>query len=165
MSDRHFGRLLIQFLGRSHAEAQRRREEGEAAMSEQDKIKQFLAGQRFAVVGASADREKYGNKVLRVYQQNHLEVVPINPKADEIEGLKAYPDLASVPGSIDGVSIITPPAVTVKIVDDAVKRGIKNIWMQPGAESKQAVEAAESVGANVIAGGPCILVSLRYHED
>ena len=133
-------------------------------MSEQDKIEAFLAGKRFAVVGASTDREKYGNKVLRVYQQNKLEVVPINPKADEVEGLKAYPDLASVPGEIDGVSIITPPKVTEHVVAEAVKRGIKNIWMQPGAESAAAIEAAENAGANVIAGGPCILVSLRYRD-
>ncbi len=133
-------------------------------MTEQDKINQFLAGKRFAVVGASTDREKYGNKVLRVYQQNKLEAVPINPKADEIEGLKAYPDLASVPGEIDGVSIITPPKVTEHVVVEAVKRGIKNIWMQPGAESAAAIAAAEAAGADVIAGGPCILVSLRYRD-
>jgi uncharacterized protein len=134
-------------------------------MSEQDRIKQFLAGKRFAVVGASTDREKYGNKVLRVYQQNQLDVVPINPKGDEIEGLKAYPDLTSVPGAIDGVSIITPPKVTEHVVAEAAKRGIKNIWMQPGAESPSAIEQAEQGGANVIAGGPCILVSLRYREN
>lgn len=134
-------------------------------MLEQDKIKQFLAGKRFAVVGASADREKYGNKVLRVYQQNKLDVVPINPKADEVEGLKAYPDLASVPGTIDGISIITPPMVTEHVVAEAGSRGIKNIWMQPGAESAAAIAAAEKAGANVIAGGPCILVSLRYREN
>ena len=133
-------------------------------MSDQDKIKTFLAGKRFAVVGASTDREKYGNKVLRVYQQNKLDVVPINPKADEVEGLNAYPDLASVPGEIDGVSIITPPKVTEHVVEEAAKRGIKNIWMQPGAESAAAIAAAENAGANVIAGGPCILVSLRYRD-
>jgi predicted CoA-binding protein len=134
-------------------------------MSEQDKIKQFLAGKRFAVVGASTDREKYGNKVLRVYRQNNLDAVPINPKANQVEGLKAYSDLASVPGTVDGVSIITPPAVTENVVAEAVKRGIKNIWMQPGAESALAIDLAEQGGANVIAGGPCILVSLRYREE
>jgi uncharacterized protein len=133
-------------------------------MSEQEKIAKYLAGKRFAVVGASTDREKYGNKVLRVYQQNKLDVVPINPKADQVEGLKAYPDLASVPGAIDGVSIITPPKVTEQVVAEALQRGIKNIWMQPGAESRDAIEAGERSGANVIAGGPCILVSLRYRE-
>ena len=77
-------------------------------MTTQEQITTFLAGKRFAVVGASQDRSKYGNKVLRVYMQNKLEVVPINPTAAEVEGLTAYPDLASAPGEIDGVSIITP---------------------------------------------------------
>jgi uncharacterized protein len=134
-------------------------------MTTQDKIQSFLAGKRFAVVGASQDRAKYGNKVLRVYVQNNRDVVPINPSATEIEGLTAYRDLVSVPDDIDGVSIITPPAVTERVVADAIQRGIKHIWMQPGAESAAAIQAAEEVGANVIAGGPCILVSLRFRDD
>ena len=134
-------------------------------MTEQGKINKFLEGKRFAVVGASANREKYGNKVLRVYQQRQLDVVPVNPSGGEIEGLTAYTDLASVPGTIDGVSIITPPKVTEQVVAQALSLGIKHIWMQPGAESPAAVELAEQAGANVIAGGPCILVSLRFHEE
>src|SRR5262245_52222405 len=132
---------------------------------EQNVLEQFFAGKRFAVVGASQDRSKYGNKVLRVYQQNRMEVVPVNPKADEIEGLEAYPDLASIPGEIHGVSIITPPAVTERVVSEAIQKGIKHIWMQPGAESEAAISAANEAGANVIAGGPCILVALHYHGD
>jgi uncharacterized protein len=134
-------------------------------MTEQNKIETYLSGKRFAVVGASTDREKYGNKVLRVYQQRGLDVVPVNPKGGEIEGLTAYADLQSVPGTIDGISIITPPRVTEAVVTQALSLGIKNIWMQPGAESLAAIELAEQAGANVIAGGPCILVKLRYHED
>ncbi len=133
-------------------------------MTTQEQIAAFLTGKRFAVVGASQDRGKYGNKVLRVYMQNNRDVVPINPTAAEVEGLTAYPDLASAPGEFDGVSIITPPKVTERVVGDALARGIKNIWMQPGAESASAIEAARAAGANVIAGGPCILVALRYHE-
>jgi predicted CoA-binding protein len=131
----------------------------------QDKIQAFLAQKHFAVVGASQDRSKYGNKVLRVYQQNDLEAVPINPTAIEIEGAKVYADLVSVPGTIDAVSIITPPAVTERVVEAAIARGIKHIWMQPGAESQKAIRTAEAAGASVIAGGPCILVSLRYRES
>jgi predicted CoA-binding protein len=134
-------------------------------MSTQSKIQSFLAGKRFAVVGASTDRSKYGNKVLRCYKQNNLKVVPINPTASQVEGLTAYPDLASAPGKFDGVSIITPPPVTERVVSDALSLGIKNIWMQPGAECNSAIQAAEAAGANVIAHGPCILVSLRYHDD
>jgi predicted CoA-binding protein len=134
-------------------------------MSTPSKIQIFLAGQRFAVVGASTDRSKYGNKVLRCYKQNNMDVVPINPTASEVEGLTAYPDLASAPGKFDGVSIITPPPITERVVSDALRLGIKNIWMQPGAESESAIQAAEGEGANVIAHGPCILVSLRYRDD
>ena len=133
-------------------------------MTEQEQIKTFLAGRRFAVVGASQDREKYGNKVLRAYLQHNLAVVPIHPTATEIEAQPAVPNLASLPDSVDGVSIVTPPPVTEKVVQQAVALGIKNIWMQPGAESPRAVELARESGANVIAGGPCVLVALRYHE-
>jgi predicted CoA-binding protein len=134
-------------------------------MSTQSKIQTFLAGKRFAVVGASADRGKYGNKVLRCYMQNNIEAVPINPTATNVEGLTAYADLAAAPGTFDGVSIITPPPITERVVDDALRLGIKNIWIQPGAESDSAIAAAEAVGANVIAHGPCVLVSLRYHDE
>jgi uncharacterized protein len=133
--------------------------------AENEKISQFLAGQRFAVVGASANREKYGNKVLRAYLQNGMDAVPVNPSGGQIEGLTAYPDLTAVPGPLDGVSIITPPAVTEQVVAQASELGIHNIWMQPGAESQSAIDLAERAGANVIAGGPCVLVTLRFRED
>jgi uncharacterized protein len=134
-------------------------------MQNQDPIKSFLAGKRFAVVGASRDREKYGNKVLRAYLQNGLEAVPVNPGGGEIEGLESFRELAAVAGPVDGVSIITPPKVSEKVVEEAVRLGIKHIWLQPGAESPRAIELAEQAGANVIAGGPCVLVALRYHEE
>ena len=100
-------------------------------MNTQERIQKFLAGKRFAVVGASQDRSKYGNKVLRVYQQNKLDVVPINPHVAEVEGLAAYRDLASVPGEIDGVSIITPPAVTECVVADAIDAASKTFGCSP----------------------------------
>lgn len=133
-------------------------------MNETDMIQRFLAGERFAVVGASTDRSKYGNKVLRVYMQNDRAVYPVNPKADEVEGLKAYADLTSLPEPVHGISIITPPAVTQRVVDEAVQLGIEHIWMQPGAESAEAVDQAEQAGVNVIAGGPCVLVVMGYRE-
>src|SRR3954470_14626114 len=133
-------------------------------MTSQDNIKAFLSAGRVAVVGASQDRSKYGNKVLRAYLQNDYEAVPVHPTAKEVEGLPAYPDLASVPGRVDAVSIITPPPITEKVVQNAVDLGVKHIWMQPGAESQRAIKAAEAGGANVIASGPCVLVALRYRE-
>ena len=128
-------------------------------------LEQFFSPRSIAVVGASQDREKYGNKVLRAYKQNELDAVPINPSVPEVEGLKAYPDLSFLPDSVDAVSIITPPKVTEKIVKQAIELGIKNIWMQPGAESEDAIQTAERSGANVIAGGPCLLVALRFRDN
>lgn len=129
-----------------------------------DLIRDFMASGPYAVVGASSDRGKYGNKVLRAYQQHGQEVYPINPRAEEIEGLKAYPSLASVPVRIRAVSIITPPKVTEQVVKEAAAAGAKFVWMQPGAESPEAVRIAEDLGLEVIAGGPCYLVLAHYHE-
>jgi uncharacterized protein len=124
----------------------------------------FLAAKMFGVAGASRDREKYGNRVLRVYQQNKLKVVPVHPKETEIEGLACVASVADLPADVASLSVITPPAVTEKIVEAAAKKGIKNIWMQPGAESPAAIQAARGHGMNVIADGTCILVVLKYHE-
>ena len=133
-------------------------------MSQQQQIDAFLAGRPHAVVGASTNREKYGNKVLRAYLQNDRPVYPINPRANEIEGQPCYADLASLPEPVHGLSIITPPKITERVVEEAATAGIKHLWMQPGAESEAAIERAQQLGMNVIAGGPCILVTLRYRE-
>lgn len=127
-------------------------------------IEQFLAGLPHAVVGASRDRAKYGNKVLRVYMQNNRPVYPVNPNAQTVEGLACYPDLASLPEKVHGISIVTPPEVTERIVEQAGELGIENVWMQPGAESERAVARAGELGMNVIAGGPCALVTMGYRE-
>ncbi len=124
----------------------------------------FLAGSVFAVVGASADRAKYGNKVLRVYMQNGRAVYPVNPRGGEIEGLQAFPDLASLPELPHGVSIITPPSVTEAVVREAVALGIQHLWMQPGAESDAAIAYARENGVNIVAKGACALVVMGYHE-
>ena len=134
-------------------------------MTDQERIDAFFDGDAFAVVGASRDRAKYGNKVLRSYMQNGRKVYPINPQADEVEGLKAYADLASMPQPVHGVSIVTPPIVTEKVVQMAAALGIEHLWMQPGAESEAAVARAEAHGMNVIAGGPCVLVVQGYRES
>ncbi len=134
------------------------------AQSVQQTITDFLGAGPFAVVGASVDRSKYGNKVLRCYQQHGREVFPINARADAVEGLKAYPSLAALPVPVRAISIITPPAITEQVVRDAAAAGVTHIWMQPGAESDEAIQEAEAAGMAVIAGGPCLLVVLGYHE-
>lgn len=132
--------------------------------SEAERIQAFLESPSFAVVGASTDRAKYGNKVLRCYQQHGRRVYPVNPRAPEVEGLRAYPSLAALPEPVPAISIITPPAATEQVVRDAHAAGVKHVWMQPGAESDEAIRTAEALGMNVIADGPCLLVVLGYRE-
>jgi predicted CoA-binding protein len=130
-----------------------------------ERIDDFLAEGPWAVVGASADRAKYGNKVLRCYLQNDkLPVWPIHPREKEIEGLAAYPDLASAPETPRAISIITPPPVSAQVIDEAARLGIAHVWLQPGAEGPEALERAEEAGLELIAGGPCLLVVLGYRE-
>jgi predicted CoA-binding protein len=127
-------------------------------------IEAFLKAEAFAVVGASTDRSKYGNKVLRCYQQHGRVVYPINARATEVEGLKAYPSLSALPVPVRAISVITPPAITEQVVQEAAAAGVTHIWMQPGAESAAAIDGAKAQGLSVIAGGPCLLVVMGYHE-
>lgn len=129
-----------------------------------DVIRDFMSKGPYAVVGASSSREKYGNMVLRAYQQLGHEVYPVHPRADVIEGLKAYPSLGELPVKVRGVSIITPPVITERVVEEAAAAGAEFVWMQPGAESREAIRKAEALGLKVIAQGPCYLVLARFHE-
>lgn len=133
-------------------------------MNEPERIDIFLDAKVYGVVGASADRHKYGNKVLRCYLQNGYQAIPVNPKEKEIEGIPCVATVLDLPDEVTSISIITPPTVTEKVVDLAIQKGIKNIWMQPGAESSAAVSKCREHDINVIADGSCLLVVIGYHE-
>jgi predicted CoA-binding protein len=131
-------------------------------MSGPDPIERFFASPSFGVVGASSNREKYGNRVLRRYREKGLLAYPVNPKEELIEGLLSYKSVKELPDETKSISVVTPPAVTERIAREAVEKGIRNIWMQPGAESPQAVAYLQEQGVNVIADGSCILVVLGH---
>ena len=133
-------------------------------MTIQEQIQQFLASPAFGVVGASTNRQKYGNKVLRCYLQNGRKAIPVNPNEPEIEGIPCAAAISDLPPDALSISMITPPAVTAKLVPLALEKGIRNIWMQPGAEHPEAVALCRERGINVIADGSCVLVVLGYHE-
>ena len=127
-------------------------------------IAAFLAVGSFAVVGASADRAKYGNKVLRCYQQHGLPVVGVHPKLSACEGAAVHPSLAVVPGAPRAVSVVAPPAAAAGIVQDAIAAGCRHLWFQPGAEEAGAIAAARAAGLSVIADGSCVLVALGFRD-
>jgi predicted CoA-binding protein len=128
-------------------------------------IQRFLEVGSFAVVGASADRAKYGNKVLRCYAQNGLPVVAVHPKLSEVEGLPCYPTLSAAPQEARAVSVVAPPAAAMSIVEDAVAAGVRHLWFQPGAEHAGAIDTARKHGIEVVANGPCVLVALGFRDE
>lgn len=134
-------------------------------MDVNERIQDFLAGEVYAVAGASQDRAKYGNKVLRCYLQHGRRAYPVNPRESEVEGLASVPNLAALPEPVHGLSIITPPPVTEQLVEAAHAAGITRIWMQPGAESPRAIQRCRDLGISLVANGPCLLVVLGYRED
>ena len=134
-------------------------------MNTDARIERFLAAGVFGVVGASVDRAKFGNKVLRCYLQHGHVAVPVNPRAAGIEGVACVPTVADLPEEVTSLSIITPPPVSEQVVVDALARGIRNLWLQPGAESPAAIEVCEAAGGNCIADGSCVLVVLGYRDN
>ncbi len=94
-----------------------------------------------AVIGASANREKFGNKCVRAYKQLGWRVFPVNPKENEVEGLKCYSSVLQLPVVPDRVSIYLPPQVTLSIIPELAEAGIKSVVLNPGAESAELVSA------------------------
>lgn len=123
-------------------------------------VAQFLGLKKIAVVGASNDRSKYGNIVLRKLMDNDYTVYPVNPNASRIEGEICYQSLCDLPDAADGAVLIVPPKVTEEVVKEANAVGLKYIWMQPGAESRAAVKYCSDHEINCISRD-CILVQMR----
>ncbi len=104
-----------------------------------------------AILGASRDRRKYGNKSVRAHLQQGYEVYPVNPHADEIEGLKTYRDLASVPvRQLDRISVYLPPEVALGLLEEIQARGAKEVWFNPGSDSPEVVARADALGLDII---------------
>ena len=113
-------------------------------------IRDYLIGKTFAVVGASRNPSKFGYQVFRNLLMRGKTVYPINPNIDEIDGTKVYKSIIEIPEVPFGAHFIVPPTVTEKVLEDVIKKGINYVWMQPGSESKRAIELCKNNGINVI---------------
>ena len=111
-----------------------------------------------AVIGASTDRSKFGNKAVRAYQQQGFTVWPVNPKQATVEGLPAFASVADVPARPDLVSVYLPPPVTLKVLPAIAAKGCDELWLNPGTESDEVLSEAEQLGLNVIQA--CSIVSV-----
>jgi uncharacterized protein len=98
-----------------------------------------------AVIGASNDRRKFGNRAVRAYRQQGYTVIPINPHEAEVEGLKAYASVLDVPGTIDMASFYVPPDVGERIIGEVAQKGIAEVWLNPGADSDELIARAKAL--------------------
>ena len=121
-------------------------------------IKDFLAQKTFAVVGASSNEEKYGNIIFKFLVKKGYKVYPVNPRLDMLDGIKAYPNLGSIPEKVDVIDIVVPPKMTEEVVKECKKLGLTRVWIQPGAESEEAVRYCKENGISVVYG-VCVMMN------
>ena len=111
-----------------------------------------------AVIGASNDRSKFGNKAFRAFLAEGDRVIPINPNEAVVEGVATYPSVLDVPGPIDMATVYVPPEIGITLLDDLEKKQIAEIWLNPGAESDELVAEARRRKLNVIEA--CSIVAI-----
>ncbi|MDF2519952.1 MAG: CoA-binding protein [Clostridia bacterium] len=120
---------------------------------------ELLDLQNWAVVGATQDTSKFGYKVFNKLKTKGYNVYPVNPKLDELDGVKCYHSISDIEAQVDVINLIVNPKVGMGVIEAAKEKGIKNIWCQPGAESPELIEKAKSYGMNIIYN-ECVLVEL-----
>ncbi len=103
-----------------------------------------------AVIGASSHRFKYGNKAVRAFLQRGYTVYAINPNEQHVEGLPTYPSVLDVPGPIDMATVYVQPDVGVGVMDQLAKKGVQEVWLNPGADSDEVVDRARALGLKTI---------------
>jgi predicted CoA-binding protein len=109
-----------------------------------------MTGRVIAVVGASSDRRKYGNRAVRAFVRQGYDVKPVNPTEQTIEGLTVYPTIADVPGPVDIVSVYVPAAVGIGLLEAIAAKQPGEVWINPGAESPALDARARALGLTPI---------------
>lgn len=122
-------------------------------------IKSMLSKKIWAVVGATENSEKYGNKIYKKLKKYGYEVYPVNPNYTEIDGDKCYPSLKELPKKMDCVDVVLSPKLSVNTLDEVIELGIENIWFQPNTFTMDIIEKAEKSGINTVYLN-CVMVEL-----
>ncbi len=118
-----------------------------------------------AVIGASNDRTKYGNKAVRAYLRIGFKVYPVNPKEETVEGLKAYKSILDIQTEVERATLYVPPEVGLKIIEEIAQKGVKELYVNPGAESDELVNKARKLGLNPILACSILAVGLDPMTD
>jgi uncharacterized protein len=126
-------------------------------------INEFLDSQPIALVGASRNPKKFGYAAFRELKEKGMKIIPVNPYADEILGEKSYPDLKMLPPEVQSIIIFTKKDKTASVIREAKEKGIKHIWIQQMADSREALNELKDSGINYITG-QCILMHYKPHS-
>jgi len=113
-------------------------------------IDEFMGMKRFAVVGASDNPEKYGNRIVKNLKGRGYEVYPVNPRLKEVDGSTCYASLADIPVKVDIVDFVVPPVVTEEVLKQCRELGLNRIWLQPGSESQAAINYCQENNLYVV---------------
>lgn len=127
------------------------------------RIQEMLKLKKWAVVGATNNPEKFGYKIFKALQQAGYDVTPVNPGIEEILGVKCYPSLAMLPHLPEAVDIAVSPKIGEGIIETCAQLGIKNVWLQPGADAENVIQKAEQLSLHVVHHA-CIMVEIRNIE-
>lgn len=119
-------------------------------MTTLNEIQKFLEPKKLAVAGASRNPKKFGGTIFKELKEKGFELYPVNPNADEIQGVKCFKTIADLPSDVGHLYIVTPKTQTQEIVNAAVEKGIKMIWIQQKSETPEAVKTAEDAGIQLI---------------
>lgn len=126
-------------------------------------IEEFLGSEPIAMAGVSRNPKKFGFAAFRELKEKGMNVLPVNPNADEIHGAKVYHDIKSLPDNVGGLIVMTNKKQTAGIIREAKEKGIRQIWVQQMAESNEAVKELEGSGINYITK-ECILMHYKPHS-
>jgi predicted CoA-binding protein len=117
-----------------------------------------------AIIGASANRSKYGNRAVRAYAARGYEVFPVHPHEQTIEGLRAYRSVLDVPvAELDRISLYVPPEVGLRLLDEIARKGAREVWLNPGAESPELIARAEALGLPLVLACSIVAVGADPH--
>src|SRR5882757_7115763 len=117
-----------------------------------------------AIIGASTDRGKFGNKAVRAFVRQGYTVYPVNPKETHIEGLPAFKSILEVPIRPDLISVYLPPPVLLKVLPDIAAKGCDELWLNPGTESDAVLALAERLGLNLVQACSIVGIGLSPGE-
>lgn len=116
-----------------------------------------------AIIGASTNPNKYGNKAVRAWRDQGWTVYPVHPTAEEIEGIKAYPSVEDIPARPDKASFYVPPQVGMKVIEQVAEKGIKEVFLNPGAESEELIQKCYDLGVTPVVA--CSILAVGADPD